>query len=53
VHIAEYPLNGVGPRTVRREPEELKPRVTGHPLLNGFGFMNTLVICDDINTSHT
>src|SRR5437867_12291319 len=49
VHIAEHPLNRVGPRTVRRQPAQRKARMTGSPLLDGFRFMHTVVICDHID----
>jgi hypothetical protein len=52
VHIAKRPLNRIGPRTVRREPEQRKTGVICSPLLDGFGFMNTVVIRDDIHTRH-
>ena len=52
MHIAEHPLNRVGTRTVRRQPQQCKPGVTGQPLGNGFGFMNTIVIYDDIDAGH-
>jgi hypothetical protein len=49
VPIAERPLNRVGPRTVRRQPEQRKTWMTGSPLLDGFRFMDTVVICDHID----
>jgi hypothetical protein len=48
VYITEHPLNRVGPRTVRRQPEHLKTGVACQPLFDGFRFMNTVVICDHI-----
>jgi len=49
VHIAKRPLNRIGPRTVRRQPKQRKTGVMGSPLLDGFGFMNTVVIHHDID----
>ena len=50
MHIAKSPLNGVGPRTVRRQPEHLKTGVTRQPLFDGFRFMHTVIIHDHIDT---
>ena len=47
--IAEDPLNRIGTRTVRRQPEHLKTGVVCQPLFNGFRFMNTVVIGDHID----
>jgi hypothetical protein len=44
VHLAEGPLTGVGPRTVRRQPAHLTTWRTGLLLLNGLRCMNTVVI---------
>ena len=44
MHIAERPLNRVGTRTVRRQPEQHEAWMIGSPLLDGFGFMPTVVI---------
>src|SRR5678815_3530089 len=52
VDIAEHPLNGVGPWTVRRQPQQHKTGVTGQPLLDGFCFMDTVVIYHDIDTRY-
>jgi hypothetical protein len=47
--IAERPLNGIGPGTIRGQPQQFKTWVPGQPLLDGFGFMNTIVVDDDID----
>ena len=52
VDIAQDPLDGVGPRTVRREPEQRKTWRTGDPLVDGFRFMNAGVLHDNIDTRH-
>jgi hypothetical protein len=44
--IAKDPLNRIGTRTVRRQPEHLKTGVAYQPLFDGFRFMNTVVIGD-------
>ena len=49
VHIAKRSLNRIGPRTVRRQPEQRKTGVSCSPLLDGFRFMNTVVIHYDID----
>jgi hypothetical protein len=46
--IAKHPLNGVGTRTVRWEPQQHQPGVACQPLLNGFRFMHTVIIHDDV-----
>ena len=50
MHITERPLNGVGPWTVGRQPEQLKTGVAYQPLLHRFGFMDTVVIHHDRDT---
>ena len=52
MHITERSLNGIGPWTIRWQPQQFKAWVTGQPLLDGFGFMNTVVIDDDIDARH-
>src|ERR1044072_7868392 len=52
VHITKRPLNGMGPRTVRRQPEQRQTGVTGHTLFDAFRFMNTLIIRTTIDTGH-
>jgi hypothetical protein len=47
-HIAKHPLKGVGTRTVRRQPEQRKTRMTGDPLCDGFRCMHTVVLHDHI-----
>jgi hypothetical protein len=43
-HIAKGALDGVGARTISRQPEPGKPRVGGQPLLHGLGVMNGVMI---------
>src|SRR5262249_40026892 len=52
MHISERPLNSVSTRTVRWQPQQHKAGVTGQPLCDGFGFMNAVVLQDDIATRH-
>src|SRR6266446_9588168 len=49
VDIAQRPLNRLGPRTVRRQPEQRNTRVAGPPLLDGFRLMHTVVLHHDID----
>jgi hypothetical protein len=44
MHIAKDALDWVRVGTIRREKEQLKARLLGYPLLNGFGYMNPIVI---------
>ena len=50
--IAERSLNGIGPWTIRWQPQQHKTGVTGQPLRDGFGFMNTVVIHHDVDACH-
>src|SRR5262245_60386673 len=50
--IAERAFNGIGPWTIRGQPQPHKPGVTGQPLLDGFGFMHTVVVDNDRDTGH-
>src|SRR5215203_6101225 len=46
--IAERTRNRVRAGTVGRQKEQSKSRMARPPLLNGFGFMDLIVIHDDI-----
>lgn len=51
MHIPKGPLNRIGPRTIGWEEQQLHTGMTGEPLRNCLGFMNTTVIDDDIQAS--
>ena len=42
--IAERPLNRIGAWTIGRQPQQHTSGVARQPLLNGFGFMDTVII---------
>ena len=49
VHIAERPLNRISTWTIGWQPEQGKLWMGCQPLLDGFGFMNTLIIDNHIH----
>jgi hypothetical protein len=48
MHIADRPLNQVVLGIVGRQKEQRHPGVGGQPLLDGFGFMGSIVIDDHV-----
>lgn len=49
VHVTEGPLNRIGFRTVRRQPDKLKARMIGKPLNHCLRLVNPVVIRYHIN----
>jgi hypothetical protein len=50
--IAKGSLDGIGSRTIRWQPQQLKARRGCEPLPDRFGFMNPVVIDHDIDPPH-
>ena len=50
--ISERSLNRIGAWTIGRQPQQPKSGVARQPLLNGFGFMDTVIIDHHIDPGH-
>ena len=50
--ISECPLNRIGVWTIGRQPQQHKPGMVRQRLLNGVGFMDTVIIDHHIDLGH-